>query len=232
MADSIKEKRSALRQEYLNGKDISDEKEMLSLFLALSLNHGDANELCQRLLNRFGNLNNILSTDVNDLIDLGGCTKSIAVLLSSIYAINNLTHLRRNEKISSLKELDEQKVYFENILKPKRNEEIAIVSLDKNKKILGTHIIEGASNNFASTRITDITKIILRDKPFQLIVAHNHPSGDASISAQDISFTIGLASWVESMDVTLLDHIVVGKSETKAFSETDYRRYLNASVNS
>jgi DNA repair protein RadC len=41
-----------------------------------------------------------------------------------------------------------------------------------------------------------------------LILAHNHPSGDASPSTADINFTKQIALLCEQLDVTLLDHLI------------------------
>ena len=46
-----------------------------------------------------------------------------------------------------------------------------------------------------------------------IIIAHNHPSGDASPSPDDIKVTKDLAEAAKLLGVELLDHVVIGRSE-------------------
>lgn len=52
-----------------------------------------------------------------------------------------------------------------------------------------------------------------------VIIAHNHPSGSAEPSADDIALTRRIADLTRSVDVLLLDHLVVGKSEIVSMRE-------------
>lgn len=50
-----------------------------------------------------------------------------------------------------------------------------------------------------------------------LMVAHNHPSGDATPSASDRDMTRRLATATEAIDIVLLDHLVVGGDHVSSF---------------
>lgn len=44
-----------------------------------------------------------------------------------------------------------------------------------------------------------------------VVIAHNHPSGDATPSAQDLAFTRALAAGLRTLEVVLLDHLVIAR---------------------
>ncbi len=46
-----------------------------------------------------------------------------------------------------------------------------------------------------------------------VIIAHNHPSGDATPSARDVAFTRALAAGLRTLEVVLLDHLVIAGDE-------------------
>ncbi len=46
-----------------------------------------------------------------------------------------------------------------------------------------------------------------------VIVAHNHPSGDATPSVRDVAFTRALAVGLRTLEVVLLDHLVIAGDE-------------------
>jgi DNA repair protein RadC len=52
-----------------------------------------------------------------------------------------------------------------------------------------------------------------------LVLAHNHPSGDATPSASDRAVTRKLALVSEAMDMTLLDHLVLAGSDCRSMRE-------------
>ncbi len=54
----------------------------------------------------------------------------------------------------------------------------------------------------------------------KIILVHNHPTGDATPSSEDIAFTNTLYDATEILGIQLLDHIVIGnKTYTSIFSE-------------
>ena len=53
-----------------------------------------------------------------------------------------------------------------------------------------------------------------------MIIAHNHPAGVAEPSQADLAITQRLKSALASVDIRVLDHIVVGDGETVSFAET------------
>ena len=65
----------------------------------------------------------------------------------------------------------------------------------------------------------EVVKAALQLNARSLIVAHNHPSGDATPSQQDINVTKRLISALELIDVKLLDHMVIGHNEIISLSE-------------
>ena len=46
-----------------------------------------------------------------------------------------------------------------------------------------------------------------------VVMAHNHPSGDATPSARDVAFTRAVAAGLRTLDVALLDHLVVASDQ-------------------
>jgi DNA repair protein RadC len=55
-----------------------------------------------------------------------------------------------------------------------------------------------------------------------LIVAHNHPSGAVHPSASDRRLTRVLRDTLTLIDVQLIDHLVIGRSETFSFARAGW----------
>ncbi len=57
-----------------------------------------------------------------------------------------------------------------------------------------------------------------------IAVAHNHPSGDYHPSLQDIAFTKALHEGCKTIDIKLLDHMIVTDEGYYSFSDEDFLR--------
>lgn len=74
--------------------------------------------------------------------------------------------------------------------------------------------------NFANISIQEILEEPIKAKAPKIILVHNHPSGDATPSQQDIVFTNHLYDATSLLGVQLLDHLVIGnKTYTSIFSK-------------
>jgi DNA repair protein RadC len=65
----------------------------------------------------------------------------------------------------------------------------------------------------------DVFRRAITSGTFRLIVAHNHPSGDPSLSPEDIAATEQLMRAGEILQIQVLDHIVVGEDGYKSYRE-------------
>ena len=64
--------------------------------------------------------------------------------------------------------------------------------------------------NASVVRPAEVIRPAVRDNAPSIIVVHNHPSGDPTPSAEDVSITKELVSAGKLMGVELLDHVVIG----------------------
>ncbi len=74
--------------------------------------------------------------------------------------------------------------------------------------------------NFANLLIKDVLEEPIKMKAPKIILVHNHPSGDATPSEQDVNFTNQLYDATTLLGIQLLDHLVIGnKTYTSIFSK-------------
>jgi len=89
-------------------------------------------------------------------------------------------------------------------------ERVGVVLVDSRQRFLGARVVFVGTHRraFASTR--DIVGVALAHAAAGVIVYHNHPSGDPTPSQEDRSFTRQLETAIEAMDLTLVDHLILG----------------------
>jgi DNA repair protein RadC len=71
----------------------------------------------------------------------------------------------------------------------------------------------------ASMRIGELFKEAIRNNAAAIILAHNHPSGDAAPSAEDVRVTKAVADAGKLLDIEVLDHIIVAHNSYVSLKE-------------
>ena len=99
---------------------------------------------------------------------------------------------------------------FERTLQWSTREQIMVLWLDDQQHYLGVEIISIGSATEASTHPLMVFQGAIQIGASQLILAHNHPSGDPSPSREDIYLTTQLKACAELLGIKLLDHLVLG----------------------
>lgn len=87
-------------------------------------------------------------------------------------------------------------------------EMVAVAYLDPNRRLLGMRHVAGGRDQVAVS-IRRIAADALAFDAVGVVMAHNHPSGDATPSARDLAFTRALAAGLRTLEVVLLDHLVI-----------------------
>ncbi|MGH7903201.1 MAG: JAB domain-containing protein [Candidatus Dormibacteraceae bacterium] len=99
------------------------------------------------------------------------------------------------------------------------SEVLAVLLLDSRMCALGlTRVAEGALSHVTATP-REVFTPALRAGASALVMAHNHPSGQAEPSPEDIEFTRVMAEAGRLLDVPVIDHLVVARRAYFSFRE-------------
>ena len=98
-------------------------------------------------------------------------------------------------------------------------EHLRVVLLSTKNQVLGVHLVYVGTVNTSLVRAAEVFRPAVRENAPNVIVVHNHPSGDPTPSAQDIDLTQQLRSAAHLLQIDLLDHIVIGHDRVVSMSE-------------
>lgn len=90
------------------------------------------------------------------------------------------------------------------------NEKFGIIVLDAKNKINGLHILSEGTLDQSLVHPREVFKQAILNNASQLILFHNHPSGDPTPSKEDIAVTKRMVECGDLMGIAVLDHIIVG----------------------
>ncbi|HTQ28995.1 MAG TPA: DNA repair protein RadC [Puia sp.] len=195
-----------------------------SELLAILINNGSreksAVELAKEVL-RLGkyNLQELGKLTVNELMKIRGIGEAKAIAIAAALELG-----RRRQSISALekpviKHSREMTRYLQPILQDLKNEVFAVVFLNRANKILHFEIVSqgGITGTVADPRI--ILKKALEVDAINLILCHNHPSGNPKPSKADEELTLKIREAAHYLDIKILDHIIIAADGYFSFAD-------------
>ena len=224
--DLHKKHRQRVKDRFLaGGLDNFDEHNILEFLLFYSIPRIDTNEIAHNLINTFGGLSETFDAPFEELIKLPHISEHTATLIKLIPALSRAYMLdRQKEKqvFDTPKKLGE---YFVSRFIGATNEKLYLLLLDASlKEIICTQVSEGsvtASNLNARTVVDNVVK----HNACSVVIAHNHPRGLALPSTDDLMLTSKLKSVLKSIDVRLIDHIIVAGDDYVSLVEGGFLKF-------
>ena len=212
--------RERMRKKFLlNGFDNFEDHEILEFILFYAIPRKDTNEIAHLLIEKFGSLDAILDAPINLLKEVNGIGESAAIFIKMISSLARTYVERKNSTINNYKgESDlNQKIALKFI--GRTEETVAVILLDAKGKIIYEGIITKGSVNAVNIYLRKIIELITLYNASSILIAHNHPSGIAVPSQEDIETTAKLSNIFQSMNINFLDHIIVADHDFVSLKE-------------
>lgn len=204
------------------GLDNFDELYVLELLLFYCIPRIDTNPLAHRLLDHFGSLAAVLDASPEELKKVEGVNQSASTFLSLITQVGRYYQVKRTEPGKILRTIEQCGNYLMPYFFGRENETVFMLCLDAKCKVLGCKMIGEGSVNSANIPIRRVVELALAANATTVVLAHNHPSGVAIPSADDIQTTHRMAAALEAVEITLADHIVFSRDDYVSLVQSQY----------
>ncbi len=212
--------RARTKQRYLTqGLDGFSDHEVLELLLYYAIPRSDVNPLAHRLINHFGSLHAVLDAETAELMEVAGVGENSALLLRLIRDLNRRYLINKQEKRPVLPDSQAAAKLFLPYFYGIREERVYAAFLDDDLRLLHCRLLFEGGINYAPISARKLVEAAIRDHATGVILAHNHPAGQAIPSVEDREATLQLRSALEAMQIRLLDHIIVAGEEFISMEE-------------
>ena len=202
------------------GLDHFEEHEVLELLLYYTIPRRDTNPIAHELMNRFGSLSQVLDARPEELAKVDGMGDAAATFLSLITAVGRYYLVNRTMLETILPTLDKCGQYLVPFFHGRRNEMVYILCLDAKCKVLCCKEMGEGSVNSAGVPIRRIVETALGVNATSVILAHNHPSGFAFPSDEDVLTTRRVALALDAVEIQLVDHIIVSDDDFVSLAQS------------
>lgn len=218
--------RQRLRERFINqGLDHFTDVQVLELLLFYCIPRQDTNELAHRLLDRFGSFSQVLDADLEDLVSVKGIGENTAVFIKMLPAVGRYYGVDRTRmEDMPLLTSDACGEYLLPRFLGRTNESVFLLCMDAKGKPISCKLIGEGGINSTGVPVRRIVEVALSAKATSVVLAHNHPSGIALPSREDVATTQKIAVALQAVDVVLADHLVIADGDFTSMVQSGYFR--------
>ena len=202
------------------GEKALSNAELLAIIIKTGNKEESSLEVAQKILNldksKKGDLNFLQELSIEDLMKIKGIGKVKAIQLKAICELTIRMSRPANYKKIQVKATKDVAKLLMNEMRFLKKEIVKIIVLNNKNEILTIKDIGMGIANFVELGLKDVLLEPIKLEAPKFIIIHNHPSGNATPSRQDILFTEKLAEMSGKLGIELLDHIVIGDLDYKS----------------
>ena len=203
------------------GRAAVDDRELLELLLSGRRCAGDAAALAAGLLEMFGTAPRVLAARPDRLRSVPGLSGDAIAALKVAEALG--IRMAREEVPDTVRPTfgNYSKVidYCRTLAGQRETEEFHLLFLDRRNALIADELHQRGSVSHTPAYPREICVRCLELQASAVIAVHDHPSGCAEPSTADIEMTRRIRGALKTIEVTLLDHVIVTPSGSVSFKE-------------
>ena len=202
------------------GLDSFDELHVLELLLFYAFPQGDTNPLAHELLRRFGSLTGVLEAKREELEQVKGLGEHSVTLLRLVTELSRYYAVQRMSMERVLPTLEKCGEYLVPFFIGQREETVYLLCLDGKCKVLACRKLGQGGVNSVGVPIRRVVETALNTNASSVILAHNHPSGLALPTTEDVQVTKKVATALDLVGVRLADHVIVADQDFVSLTDS------------
>lgn len=204
------------------GKTSLSDAELVAILIGSGSRQESAVDLCKRILASVDhNLNALGKLSIKQLMDFKGIGEAKAITIAAALELGRRRRLEdalHQDKISSSRSVFD---IMQPILSELPHEEFWILYLNNSNKVIQKNQLSkgGITGTLVDVRL--VLKNALEVGATALILCHNHPSGTLKPSEADKAITSKLKSAAKSLDIKVLDHLIITEKAYFSFADEE-----------
>ena len=194
-----------------HGPQVLSDAELLAVLIRTGKPGTDVVSAAHELLTDYDGLAGMAGKDVRELMSRSGfgpakaCTVAAALELGRRLARSELKRAERLDQPAAAGE------FLARFLRGERCEVFGVLSLDSRHRFIKDHRLSQGTRDQAPVDPAELFRRALLDDAAEVLVFHNHPSGDLDPSRDDLALTRRLVDAGRAIGVALVDHLLVAE---------------------
>lgn len=210
-------------QKCIDGESVNNlsDTELLAVIVGVGTKETDVLELSAGMIKNMGGLSAISKAGLREIAKIKGIGLKKAVKIQAAFEIGK----RVITDITDLKHISSPNAVW-NLLLPEiaclQKEEFRVLVVNNKNMLLKKSIVSVGTITEAIVHPREVFRDAIKESGSGIIVTHNHPSGNAFPSRQDIDTTKRLVDAGKIVGIPLLDHIILTNSSYYSMKENGY----------
>ncbi len=194
--------------------------ELMEMLLFYSIPRANTNETAHHLLEQFGSLKRLFQEgSFLDFMHVPGIGYESARYLELLCKVIRCVEVPQVEN-TVLESYEKCREYFLAQLGAETRKEVVMaVALSDTMGLHNAEILDTGTPGTVPLNLEKVVRFIVRSDCNVLLLAHNHPRGQALPSVQDVLATKSLVEYINKIHVELFDHIIVAEGKTYSMAE-------------
>lgn len=211
------------------GPENLTESELLAIIIRTGTQERSALELAEDVLKLSRHpkegLLGLHELTLDELMGIKGIGEVKAVKLKCLAELSRRISMARAKEGIHFTTTAQVAAYFMEEMRHKQTECVQLVCLDTKGQLLAQRRLSEGTVRMSLISPREIFLAALENKAVNIILVHNHPSGDPTPSPSDVEMTRNLKALGEQMEILLLDHIIIGNHNYFSFQEAGWQFY-------
>jgi DNA repair protein RadC len=194
--------------------------ELLAIILRSGSQKLNIVDTCNEIIARF-TLEKLVNVTLTELQEIKGIGETKAMQIVAIFELNKRLHYsrNRNKKIQASRDIFE---YMVGRIPDESKEHLFVLHLNTKNQIIKSELVSVGTLNAALIHPREVFKAAIKESSHAIILVHNHPSGDVEPSNADKQITEVLKKASAVIQIELLDHVIIGKTDWFSFREKGF----------
>ena len=204
----------------LRGAQNLSDAELVAILLRTGKKGKSVIEIAREIINKEGNLAVLATRTVASLKKIDGIGDDKAATLAAAFELSRriLSQAKSlsNKKITSPQDIAE---FFIPLLRDEIKEKFIVVCLNSSNKITSYETISVGNLNSSVVHPREVFKVAIDNSSANIILIHNHPSGNPEPSNEDIRITKKIVEAGKILDILVFDHLIIAAETYTSFVE-------------
>lgn len=220
--------RERVRREFLeNGfSETTPPHKILEFLLFHSIPRRDTNEIAHELIDTFGSISGVLDASNEELLKVKGITENSVALIKLILPIASIYRSQKAKPETVFNSFDAIGRYLSEKYLSFNKEVLSITSFNSKGQIISFDILSEGDTSAVELSTRKLVETVLKRNPTCVIIAHNHPGGNALPSKADIELTEKCYEILKSINIKLLDHMILVSGDYISMAQSRDFKYI------
>ncbi len=193
--------------------------ELLAIILGTGTRESSVVALAQGMLDTFGGAAGLAQAGFRQLTQYPGVGVAKAAQLKAALELGRRASASAQAPQPVIRSATDAKDYLLSDFVDEEQEKFLVVLLDTKHHVVGKEVLYRGTLNQTVIRPAEVFREAVRANCASVLVAHNHPSGDPTPSADDVATTARLERAGNLLEIKLVDHIIMTRDSALSLRE-------------